>query len=84
MKRVLPWVFLCALATGVITWGIIGLRIADDEYDILPLVWTSVGAFAVVFICLIYRRLSNRCLHCGRVLISPGNYCPYCGKQVRK
>ena len=37
--------------------------------------------FAVMVAAVIYRNKFFKCPHCGKLRISMGKYCPYCGKE---
>lgn len=83
MKKIATWLGVISIITFVITWGIIGLKILDHNYDFITEAYIAYGALVVFFICLIYVRSTYRCPHCGRSRIIFGKYCPYCGKEIK-
>ena len=82
MKKVAKWLAVISIVIFVITWGIIGVKLLDNNYEFMTEAYIAYGSLAVFFICLIYVRCSYRCQHCGKQKIIFGKYCPYCGKEI--
>ena len=38
--------------------------------------------FVVILICTLSRVFTDRCPHCGKIRVSKGSFCPYCGKNL--
>lgn len=83
MKKIATWMAVISIIVFVITWGIISLKIFNNEYDFMMEVYIAYGSLAVFFVSLIYVRCTYRCSHCGKSKILFGKYCPYCGKEIR-
>ena len=82
MKRAVNWLLFAAILVMVITWGVVGLSIANGDYEAV-----TPGAY-IVLVCLIvslagilYKRFNDKCPHCGKVYTGRGEYCSHCGKK---
>ena len=82
MKKVAIWGAAIAFVTFVITWGVMGLSLADGGYDIQTMAYIGLVCWIVLLICLLILVVSNKCPHCGKIRRSRGKYCPYCGKEI--
>lgn len=72
MKRITTCVLIIALIIFIIDWGIIGVKLLDGDYDIIPEAY--IGAACKAF--------ASKCPHCGKMIQSNGKYCPHCGKEI--
>ena len=82
MKKVAVWLAVISILVFVVSWGIIGLKILDNDYEFLTEVYIAYGSLAVLFCCIICVRIMNRCPHCRKIKQPFGKYCPYCGKEI--
>ena len=84
MKRAWAWTAAAAVLIFVITWGVMGVKLLDGDYDIE--LEAYLGGFCILLMtgCAIYRIISSKCPHCGKILLTNGRFCPCCGKEVRK
>ena len=82
MKKVAKWLAVISIVIFVIAWGIMGLKLLDNNYLITT--ETYIGLFSLVFffVCILCVKITNRCPHCGKTKQSFGKYCPYCGKEI--
>ena len=82
MKEIAKWLAVISIITFVVAWGIMGLKILDNNY--LITIETYIGGISLVvfFVCVLYVKITNRCPHCGKTRLSFGKYCPYCGKEI--
>ena len=82
MKKIAKWLAVISIITFVVAWGIMGLKILDNNY--LITIETYIGGISLVvfFVCVLYVKITNRCPHCGKTRLSFGKYCPYCGKEI--
>ncbi len=82
MKRVAKCLAVIAIVVFVIAWGIIGLKLLDNDYLITTEAYIGLISLVVFFSCIMYIKFTNRCPHCGKTKQSFGKYCPYCGKEL--
>ena len=83
MKKVIKWLAVISILVFVIVWGIIGLKILDNDYLFTTEAYIALVSLIVSFICVMYLRITNRCPHCGKMKQPFANYCPHCGKEQR-
>ena len=84
MKKVTFWLMAVAMVVFVIAWGVMGVKIFNHEYEILIEAYTALICWVVLLVCIVIRRFSDRCPHCGKPRSSRGKYCSYCGKEIEK
>ena len=82
MKRIIKWLAVISSVIFVIAWGVMGLKLLDNDYLITTEAYIELISLIVLFICIIYIKFTNRCPHCGKTKQSFGKYCPYCGKEI--
>ena len=74
MKRITTWVLIIALIICIIDWGIIGVKMHDGEYDIIPEAYIGAACFGVMLISAVYKAFASKCPHCGKLIQSNGKY----------
>lgn len=82
MKKIAGWVAAIALLVFVVVWGIVGLKIADNNYLFTAEAYLGLVSLMVFFVCVLYLKLIDRCPHCGKTRQTLGRYCPYCVKEI--
>ena len=82
MKQILKWLAVISFVIFVIAWGVIGLKMIDNNYLITAEAYVGMFSLVIFFIGILYVKSTNRCPHCGKAKISFGTYCPYCGKKI--
>jgi len=82
MKKAVSWIFVITMAVLVIDWGIMGLKIFNNDYNITVEAYIALVCFVLLFICCMYKIFSNNCPNCGKVRWTDGEYCSYCGKKA--
>ena len=82
MKKVVKGLAVISVVVFIIAWGIMGLKILDNDYLITIEAYTGLISLVVFFICVMYIKIANRCPYCGKTKQSFGKYCPYCGKEI--
>ena len=84
MKKAVNWLLFVAILVMIITWGVVGLHIANGDYDTV-----QTGAYIVLacliasLVCLLYKLFNSKCPHCGAIRTARGQYCPSCGKEIK-
>ena len=82
MKKAVNWILFTTILVMVITWGVVGLDIVNGDYEaVTPGCYIIIGCLIVSLACILYRRLSNKCPHCGKLYGGSGEYCSHCGKK---
>ena len=81
MKKIAVWLAVISAVVFIIAWGVMGLKLLNNNYLITAEAYTGLVSIVVFFICAIYMKCTTRCPHCGKVKQSFGKYCPYCGKE---
>lgn len=82
MKKIAKWLAVSSIIAFVVVWGIMGLKILNNNYSITVEAYTGLISFVVFLFCALYAKLTNHCPHCGKAKQSFGKYCPYCGKEI--
>ena len=83
MKKIAKWLAVISMTVFVLAWGIMGLKLLDNNYRITVEAYIGLVSLVISFLCIMYVKLTNRCAHCGKLKQSFGKYCPYCGKEIR-
>ena len=82
MKKIAKWAAVISIVVFVLAWGVMGLKLLDNNYLITTEAYIGLVSLVVFFICVMYVKFTNRCPHCGNTKQSFGKYCPYCGKKI--
>ena len=83
MKKAVNWIQAAAILVMVITWGVVGLNIANGDYEaVTPGAYIVFVCLVVNLVCVLYKLFSDKCPHCGKIRTTRGKYCPYCGKEI--
>ena len=84
MKRITGVLMLIAAVALFIAMGVMGVKIFTHNYDIVAECYAAMGCWAVFLLCVLLRALQSKCPHCGRLRVSRGAYCPFCGKEMKE
>lgn len=82
MKKYIKWIMVLSIIIFVIDWGVMGLKILENNYDITIEAYVGLVSFLTFNACVIYRGFNDKCPHCGKLRWSKGKYCSYCGKEI--
>ncbi len=82
MRKIVNWSLVISFIIFLIDWGVLGLKLLNGDYDIMIEAHIGLICFIVVFGCIFIRSFTNRCPHCGRLRLTNGKYCSYCGKEI--
>ena len=85
MKKIACWVIAVTFLVFLISWGVMGVKIFNNDYDFHTEACVGLVCIAICFGCLIGIKVSSaRCPHCKRVRLDTGRYCSHCGKDTHK
>ena len=84
MKRPMHCLYISSVIIGLISWGVIGIKIFNNNYNYILESYIMAACFVVMAIYNFYRIISDKCPHCGKVRFTSGSYCSYCGKKIGK
>lgn len=82
MKRIVKWLTVISIVVFIVAWGIMGIKILNNDYLITTQAYVGLISIVVFFACVMYGKFANRCPHCGKPKQFVGRYCPYCGKEL--
>lgn len=82
MKRIRCWAQWISFIVAVISWMLMGLKIYEGNYSISVEACIVMTCLLVILICTLSRVFTDRCPHCGKIRVSKGSFCPYCGKNL--
>lgn len=81
-EKMIPWIYFITIIVFVIDWAVMGLKIFTNDYDILVEAYIGCVCFIILLVCAVYKIFSNKCPYCGKLRLSGGDYCSYCGKKI--
>ena len=82
MKKLFRRLFWLSLVGFLIVWGVLGVKILNGDYEILPHVYAGAALWAVTLgSTLGWKLCGSKCPHCGKLPLTGGEYCPYCGHK---
>lgn len=84
MKQIRLWISVLAIAVFVIDWGVLGVKLFNGNYDVTVETYIGAVALVVLLLCAVSKLFTDKCPHCGKLRISNGKFCPYCGKEIEK
>lgn len=83
MRKVANWALVIAFVIFLIDWAIMGVKLIDNDYNITVEAYIGLVCFIVIIVSIFIRVYTNRCPHCGKVRLTKGTYCSYCGKEIQ-
>lgn len=82
MRKMVFTIFIMALITFVIDWGLMGIKLLDNNYEIMIETYVGLACWIIMIVCALYKTFTNRCPYCGKLRLTNGDYCSYCGKRI--
>lgn len=83
MKKVATWALVIAFIAVIVDWGIMGLKLYDNDYNITVEAYIALVCCIVILVSIFIRCFTGRCPHCGKIRAAKGAYCSYCGKEIK-
>ena len=82
MRKFVTWSLAIAFIVFLIDWGIMGLKLLDNNYNITIEAYIGFACWIIIFASIFCRIFTNKCPYCGKLRITNGVYCSYCGKKI--
>lgn len=80
----MTWTALTAFVVFLVVWGIVGVKILNNDYDITAWVYIALVCWILMIVCGLYRVFCQKCPHCGKRLLTEGKYCSHCGQIIKE
>ena len=84
MRKIANWALGIAFIIALIDWGIMGVKLLENDYNITVEAHIGLVCYIVILVGVFIRIFTDRCPHCGKIRISKGEYCSYCGNKISK
>ena len=85
MRKALLRTSILSLLIFVILWGVIGLKIYDGDFDFILEAYIALACAGLGLASLLgWKLLGSKCPHCGKIRLTGGKYCPYCGGKTEQ
>ncbi len=82
MEKITTWAVAIAFIVFVIDWGVMGVKLLNGNYEIITEAYIGAACWGVMLVSAVYKVFTNKCPHCGKVMLTNGKYCPHCGKKI--
>lgn len=82
MKKITTWLLIIALILFMIDWGVMGVKLLNGNYEIITEAYIGAACWGVMLVSAVCKVFTNKCPHCGKVMLTNGKYCPHCGKKI--
>ena len=82
MRKIANWALTIALIVFLIDWSVMGLKLLDNNYNITVEAYIGLACFIVIIVSVFIRSFTDRCPHCGKIMLIKGTYCSHCGKKI--
>ena len=83
MRKAAYWLAVIAIGVFVINWAFVGLNLLDGNYDITVGAYIALISYIIMMACILYIKFTNKCPHCGKLLLYRGRYCSHCGREIK-
>lgn len=82
MKKIATRALVISFIIFFIDWTIMGLKLLDNDYNITVEAYIGLVCWIIIFISILCRALTDKCPHCGKIRLTKGAYCSFCGKKI--
>ena len=83
MKKIATWALIIALIIFLIDWGVMGIKLIDNDYNIIFEAYVGFAYWVLIMISIFVRAISDKCPYCGKIRAARGTFCSYCGKKIQ-
>ncbi len=83
LRKIANLALAISFTVFLIDWGVMGVKLLDNNYDITIESYIALVCFAVIFVSIFIRCFTDRCPHCGKMKVTKGPYCSYCGNKIK-
>ena len=83
LRNIANWTLVISFIIFLIDWGVMGIKLLDNNYNITVEAYIGLICFIVLIISIFIRCFTDRCPHCGKIRVAQGAYCSYCGKKIK-
>lgn len=82
MKKITTGALAIAFIVFIIDWGVMGVKLLNGNYEIITEAYIGAACWGVMLVSAPCKLFTNKCPHCGKVMLTNGKYCPHCGKKI--
>ena len=82
LRKVANWALAIFFVIAIIDWGVMGIKLLDNNYNITVEAHIGLICYIVIIVCILIRSFTDRYPHCGKIRITKGSYCSYCGQKI--
>lgn len=86
MKKVCIWLAVISAIVLLITWGVVGVKLLDNNYNTTVEVYITFIFWIILLGSIVcYKFIGIRCPYCGKVndtLLGKSKFCPHCGNEL--
>ena len=83
LRRIANWALAIAFIIAIIDWGVMGLKLLDNDYNITIEAYIALICCIVILVSILVKCFTDKCPHCGKIRTTKGTYCSYCGKEIK-
>ena len=83
MKNFMPIITIITFLIFLIDWGILLLKLLDNNYNITTEAYIGVVCIIIIFVCAIHKFFSNKCPYCKKIIQTNAIFCSHCGMKLK-
>ena len=82
LRKIANWILVIAFLIFLIDWGVMGLKLIDNNYNITVEAYIGLACFVIILVSVFVRCFTDKCPYCGKIRATKGAYCSHCGKKI--
>ena len=82
LRKVANWALAIFFVIAIIDWGVMGIKLLDNNYNITVEAHIGLICYIVIIVCILIRSFTDRCPYYGKIRVTKGSYCSYCGQKI--